>query len=41
MTPWLRVLLWSVSLLALLGVFSLYLRPDFVRDMADLIWSCL
>lgn len=41
MMAWLRALLWSVSLLVLLGVFSLYRRPDFMRDMADLIWSCL
>jgi len=41
MKPWQRLLLWSLSLLALLGVFSLYLRPAFMRDLADLVWSCL
>lgn len=41
MRHWQRLLLWSVSLLALLGVFSLYLRPGFMRDLADLMWSCL
>lgn len=41
MKRWQRALLWSISLLVLLGVFSLYLRPAFMRDLADLLWSCL
>lgn len=41
MKHWQRLLLWSASLLVMLGVFSLYLRPDFMRDLADLVWSCL
>ncbi len=41
MKTWQRILLWSASMLALLGVFSLYLRPGFMRDLADLAWSCL
>ncbi len=25
---------------ALLGVFALYMRPDFLVTLADQIWSC-
>lgn len=31
---------WVAALLVLLGVFALYTRPGFLRDMADLVWSC-
>ncbi len=41
MKSWQRLLLWCASLSLLLGVFWLYLRPDFTRDLADLAWSCL
>ncbi|MEY5098650.1 MAG: hypothetical protein RJA36_1369 [Pseudomonadota bacterium] len=37
---WLWLLRALVALL-LLAVFSLYLRPDFTRSLADLFWSCL
>ena len=37
MTAWLLRL---AGLLLLLAVFSLYFQPGFVRDMADLLWSC-
>lgn len=36
-----RWLLRALALLVLMAVFSLYLRPDFMRDLADLAWSCL
>ena len=29
-----------VSLAVLLGVFGLYLQPDFMVQMANQIWSC-
>ena len=35
-----RRLLRALALLVLMAVFSLYLRPDFMRDLADLAWSC-
>lgn len=33
-------LLLGLILLALLGVFSLYLHPDFMLDMANQLWLC-
>lgn len=36
-----RWLLRVLAVLVLLAVFSLYLRPAFMRDLADLVWSCL
>ncbi len=41
MKRWQRAMLRGIGLLVLLGVFSLYLRPAFMRDLADLMWSCL
>ena len=38
--PGARLLLWLLVLAALLGVFTLYMRPGFARDLADLLWSC-
>ncbi len=36
-----RKVVWIVVALAvLLGVFGLYLQPDFMVQMADQIWSC-
>ena len=35
-----RLLLWLLVMAALLGVFTLYMRPGFARDLADLLWSC-
>jgi len=29
-----------VVLLLLLGVFSLYLQPDFLLTLADQLWAC-
>jgi hypothetical protein len=39
-SPWRRALLWALFLLLLLAVFSLYRQPAFMRDLADLVWSC-
>lgn len=36
-----RTLVWMAAALALLlGVFGLYLQPDFMVQMANQIWSC-
>ena len=35
-----RFLAFAVTSLALLGVFSLYTRPDFLVVLADQIWAC-
>jgi hypothetical protein len=35
-----RLLLWGVALLALLGVFALYTRPDFMVTLSNQIWAC-
>ena len=35
-----QVLLYAGALLALLAVFTLYTRPDFLRDLADQLWAC-
>jgi hypothetical protein len=34
-------LVWTAAALAvLLGVFGLYLRPEFMVEMANQVWSC-
>lgn len=35
-----RMLIWVLVLVALLGVFMLYLRPDFMVQLAQQAWSC-
>lgn len=36
-----RKLAWiAATLVILLGVFGLYLRPDFMVDMTNQIWAC-
>lgn len=35
-----RLLVWALAALALLGVFSLYTRPDFLVTLANQIWAC-
>jgi hypothetical protein len=35
-----RMLLWGAALLALLGVFALYTRPDFLVTLSNQIWAC-
>lgn len=38
---WLRPLLgWGLILIALAAVFSLYTQPEFMRTLADQVWSC-
>lgn len=37
---WRKGLLWSGVLLALLGVFMLYTRPEFLVSLADQLWAC-
>ena len=38
---WLRPLLaWGLVLVALALVFSLYTQPEFLRMLADQVWSC-
>lgn len=36
----LKVLVWTVVALALLGTLTLYQRPDFLVKLADQLWSC-
>ena len=33
-------LIWAAVALVLLGVFLLYLRPDFLVQMSNQIWAC-
>jgi hypothetical protein len=40
MTPLRRALLYSAACAALLGVFALYTRPEFVIGVANQIWAC-
>lgn len=40
MKPTQRALLYAAMLGLLLVVFSLYLQPDFLRDVADQVWAC-
>jgi len=41
MKPWARQLLAAVSCgVVLLFVLSLYLRPNFLMDMANQVWGC-
>ena len=35
-----RLLGWGTSALVLLGVFSLYTRPDFLVTLANQVWAC-
>ena len=35
-----KAVLWSLAILASLGVFSLYARPEFLITLADQVWSC-
>ena len=40
MSPTHRALLWIAACVALLGVFSLYLQPNFLFTLAQQVWSC-
>lgn len=37
---WRRLLAWTLALAALLGVFGLYLRPDFMVQLSQQVWAC-
>lgn len=32
--------LWALAIIASLGVFALYTRPDFLFTLANQIWAC-
>ncbi|MES2943593.1 MAG: hypothetical protein V4772_12065 [Pseudomonadota bacterium] len=36
----LKMAAWAGALLALLGVFTLYLQPDFMLTLANQVWVC-
>lgn len=40
MTPTKKIALYALGLAALGGVFSLYLRPDFLVDLSNQVWAC-
>lgn len=40
MTPVHRLFWRILALAALVGVFLMYTRPDFMVDMANQLWSC-
>ena len=35
-----RLALWALALAALLAVFMLYLKPEFVLTLANQLWAC-
>jgi hypothetical protein len=35
-----RLALYVLAVAVVLGVFALYLRPDFLRTLADQLWAC-
>lgn len=35
-----KILLYAAAISALLGVFVLYTRPDFLMTLANQVWSC-
>jgi hypothetical protein len=35
-----KVAWYALAVAATLGVFALYTRPDFLRTLADQVWSC-
>ena len=35
-----KLLAWTVAVAASLGVFSLYVRPDFMVVLANQVWAC-
>ncbi len=40
MAPRHKLLVYGAALAALLGVFALYTRPEFLVPLADQLWSC-
>ncbi|MDB5965665.1 MAG: hypothetical protein JWQ72_2165 [Polaromonas sp.] len=37
----LKAAAWATSVAALLAVFALYTRPEFLQTLAGQVWSCL
>jgi len=35
-----KILLYGAAAVALLGVFALYTRPDFLVGLANQVWAC-
>ena len=35
-----KILAYSAAVLACLGVFALYTRPDFLVSLANQLWAC-
>jgi hypothetical protein len=35
-----RLLVYAAAMAVLAGVFTLYLQPEFMMNMADQLWSC-
>ena len=35
-----RAAAWSAAVVALLGVFALYTRPQMMVTLGDMIWAC-
>jgi hypothetical protein len=35
-----KILAYSAAVLACLGVFALYTRPDFLVSLANQVWAC-
>lgn len=35
-----KILLYGAAVFALLAVFALYTRPDFLVTLADQVWAC-
>jgi hypothetical protein len=40
MSPRQKIIAYSAAVLACLGVFALYTRPDFLVTLANQVWSC-
>jgi len=36
----LKISIWAAALAALLGVFTLYTRSDFLLTLANQVWAC-
>lgn len=37
---WQHIVVWVLALAVLLGVFALYLQPDFMVQLAQQVWAC-
>jgi hypothetical protein len=40
MNPRHKIIAYSAAVLACLGVFALYTRPDFLVTLANQVWAC-